>query len=217
MRPLVRRHQFRSPTRCGGQLCRPRVQRCADQPVMALAPCLARRTGADRATACVWRFCIQLLCHANSSSSLTWRSCARSSGGLSAEQATAVPTAQEPTAPAHLAAPRHTGRACAGAERTRAAVDDPGGLAAQAVPATAGTSPACDAAPRLPYLPHSLRRRGDPSAPVPAGEGSLSRTDLVAAPSTAASCVTGNTVAGRWVWRRQPAGATGRAAPAVRA
>jgi hypothetical protein len=39
--------------------------------------------------------------------------------------------------------------------------------------------------------PASPPVRGDPCAPVPAGEGSLSRTDLVAAPSTAASCVTG--------------------------
>jgi hypothetical protein len=92
----------RSPTRRGGQLCRPRVQRCADQLVMALAPCLARRT-VPTARRLVWRFRIQRLCHANSSSSLTWRSCARSSGGLPAEQATAVPTAQELTAPARLA------------------------------------------------------------------------------------------------------------------
>ncbi len=83
------------PTRCGGQLCRPRVQRCADQPVMALAPCLARRTGADRATAFVWRFRTQLLCQANSSSSLAWRSCARSSQQAISGTRTAVPTAQE--------------------------------------------------------------------------------------------------------------------------
>ena len=58
--------------------------------------------------------------------------------------------------------------------------------------------------------------RGDPSAPVPAGEGSLSRTDLVPAPSTAASCVTGT------LWWPSVGcgggsllGATGWAAPAV--
>ncbi len=194
--------------RCGGQLRRPRVQRYADQPVMALAPCLARRAGADRATACAWRFRIQLLCHANASSSLTWRSCARSSGGLSAEQATAVPTAQGLTAPAHLAEPRHTERACAGAERTRAAADDPGGVAAQAVPATADTSP--PPTRRLDCL--ISRIASGPRRSVRAGPGR--RRIFIAngpggRPVNRRQLRHRDAVAGRWVWRRQPVGATG--------
>jgi hypothetical protein len=145
----------RSPTRRGGQLCRPRVQRCADQLVMALAPCLARRTGADRATACVEVphpavMSCKLLIVANLAKLRPV--IRRTTSGTSNCRANGSRTNRSSA----LGPPRHTERACAGAERTRAA-DDPGGLAAQAVPATADTSPACDAAPGLPYLPHRLR------------------------------------------------------------